>query len=43
MILMLVRERLFERVFLKSQIFSDSGSTRRGTPVLGSKSLTSPG
>jgi hypothetical protein len=30
MILMLVRERLFEHVFLKSQIFSDSGSTRRG-------------
>jgi hypothetical protein len=30
MILMLVRERFFERVFLKSQIFSDSDSTRGG-------------
>ena|ERR1700733_5634047 len=30
MILMLVRECLFEHVFLKSQIFSDSGSTHRG-------------
>ena len=30
MILMLVGECLFEHVFLKSQISSDSDSTRRG-------------
>jgi hypothetical protein len=42
MILMLVSESLFEPVFLKSQIYSDSDSTRRGAPVRGSKNLTSP-
>jgi hypothetical protein len=39
---MLVGECLFERVFLKSQISSESDSTRHGASVGGSKNLTSP-
>ena len=43
MILMLVRERLFELVFLKSQISSDSDSTWGGARFVEVDNLTSPG